>query len=85
MSIKTGVAVSNYTDEQFKAELLKVRNGRSWKVIEEALGVHRAAVGKWVSKSSMPRTEYTGETNYVDKILDMNPAINRDILLRKRG
>lgn len=31
-------------------------------------GVSARAVYKWIAADSLPRTEYTGETNYVDRL-----------------
>ena len=31
-------------------------------------GISRQAVDKWLSKGSLPRTEYTGETNYAERL-----------------
>lgn len=31
-------------------------------------GVRRQAVDKWISKGSLPRTDYTGETNYAQAL-----------------
>lgn len=36
----------------------------------EACGVSVRAVYKWIAADSLPRTEYTGETNYVDRLAD---------------
>ncbi|MCY1298980.1 hypothetical protein D9M68_704640 [compost metagenome] len=33
-------------------------------------GIRRQAVDKWVSKGSLPRTDYTGETNYAARLAD---------------
>ena len=33
-----------------------------------ACGVSVRAVYKWIAADSLPRTEYTGETNYVDRL-----------------
>ena len=31
-------------------------------------GVSRQAVDKWLAKGSLPRTEYTGETRYAERL-----------------
>ena len=33
-----------------------------------ACSVSRQSVDKWVAKGSLPRTEYTGETRYAERI-----------------
>lgn len=38
------------------------------KFIAEACGVSRQAVEKWVERGRMPRTDFTGETNYAEEI-----------------
>ncbi|MCU9528769.1 helix-turn-helix domain-containing protein [Pseudomonas mosselii] len=30
--------------------------------------ISRQSVDKWIAKGSLPRTEYTGETNYAERI-----------------
>lgn len=36
--------------------------------VAKACGVSVRAVYKWVASGSLPRTEYTGETHYAEKI-----------------
>lgn len=31
-------------------------------------GIRRQAVDKWLSKGCLPRTDYTGETNYAQRL-----------------
>jgi hypothetical protein len=48
------------------------------------LGRTAPALRKWMAKGKMPRTEYTGETRYVDKILRVvGDEFTRDDLLPK--
>lgn len=34
----------------------------------ESCGVSAAMVGKWIRQQHLPRTEYTGETNYAEAL-----------------
>jgi len=34
----------------------------------KACGIRRQAIDKWIAKGSLPRTDYTGETNYAEKL-----------------
>lgn len=36
--------------------------------VAAACKVSRQSVDKWLAKGSLPRTEYTGETHYADRI-----------------
>ncbi|MFJ3486607.1 hypothetical protein ACIPL1_24860 [Pseudomonas sp. NPDC090202] len=36
--------------------------------VATACKVSRQSVDKWVAKGSLPRTEYTGETSYAERI-----------------
>ena len=37
-------------------------------VVAEACGCSPRAIYKWIANGSQPRTDYTDETNYVEKI-----------------
>lgn len=71
--------MSKPTPLQRAAELL----GQSG--IATACGVTQPAVAKWVKKGRMPRTEYSGETNYAERITALCAAkgesITRNALL----
>ncbi|WP_285643223.1 hypothetical protein [Pseudomonas sp. NBRC 100443] len=47
--------------------------------VAKACGKSRQAVDKWVRSNQLPRTEYTGETDYADRIARL--AAERGILL----
>jgi hypothetical protein len=36
----------------------------------KACGIRRQAVDKWLNKGSLPRTEYTGETDYARRLAE---------------
>ncbi|SEH87217.1 hypothetical protein [Stutzerimonas xanthomarina] len=36
----------------------------------EICGIRRQAIDKWLARGSLPRTEYTGETNYASRLAD---------------
>ncbi|PJG75570.1 hypothetical protein CVO79_05205, partial [Escherichia coli] len=37
-------------------------------VVSDVCGVSQRAIYKWINNGKLPRTEYTGETNYAEKI-----------------
>ncbi|HCK1944115.1 TPA: DNA-binding protein [Escherichia coli] len=37
-------------------------------VLADVCGVSQRAIYKWMDNGKLPRTEYTGETNYAEKI-----------------
>ncbi|MDP4455658.1 DNA-binding protein, partial [Escherichia coli] len=37
-------------------------------VVADVCGVSQRAIYKWMDNGKLPRTEYTGETNYAEKI-----------------
>jgi len=48
------------------------------------LGLTPQAIQKWFSNGCLPRTEWTGETNYVQIIVDHFPSqITREELLQR--
>jgi hypothetical protein len=50
--------------------------------IARICGVRGPSVYKWIANGRLPRTEWTGETNYSQKIADAsNGAISRSALL----
>lgn len=38
-------------------------------VVADVCGVSQRAIYKWMDNGKLPRTEYTGETNYAEKSL----------------
>lgn len=63
-------------------------------VVADVCGVSQRAIYKWMDNGKLPRTEYTGETNYAEKIAhasnglfsaDAILTIGRNKLLRKSG
>ncbi|MBX9753762.1 MAG: helix-turn-helix domain-containing protein [Pseudomonadaceae bacterium] len=36
----------------------------------KACGIRRQAIDKWLIKGVLPRTDYTGETNYAERLAD---------------
>lgn len=41
--------------------------------------VSRQSVDKWIAKGSLPRTEYTGETNYAERIAALAKANGNEL------
>lgn len=37
-------------------------------VVAEACGLTPKAIYKWIERGTLPRTEFTGETNYAERI-----------------
>lgn len=53
--------------------------------VAKACGVTRRAVIKWVAAGHLPRTEWTGETEYADAIERLTEGkVTRDQLLATR-
>jgi len=52
--------------------------------LASGLGVTYQAVRKWEAAGRLPRTEWTGETNYADQIMVLTGgAVSREDLLRR--
>lgn len=50
--------------------------------LSEIVGLSYVAVKKWRKSGFFPRTDYTGETNYVEKIVEnSNGCLSKDELL----
>ncbi len=49
--------------------------------VANALGLSSRALYKWTTKDAQPRTEYTGETSYSEKLADISgvPSVPRTI------
>lgn len=51
-------------------------------VVAEACGVSQRAIYKWMTNGKLPRTDYTGETNYAEKIASVsNGLFSADTIL----
>jgi Prophage CP4-57 regulatory protein (AlpA). len=51
-------------------------------VVAKACGVSQRAIYKWIDNGKLPRTDYTGETNYAEKIaLVSNGLFSADTIL----
>ena len=51
-------------------------------VVADVCGVSQRAIYKWMDNGKLPRTEYTGETNYAEKIaLASNGLFSADAIL----
>ena len=51
-------------------------------VVSDVCGVSQRAIYKWINNGKLPRTEYTGETNYAEKIaLASNGLFSADAIL----
>lgn len=51
-------------------------------VVADVCGVSQRAIYKWMNNGKLPRTEYTGETNYAEKIaLASNGLFSTDAVL----
>lgn len=59
------------------------RHGRC-AIVAQALGLTPQAVLKWDASGFLPRTEWTGETNYRQVIAGMAQTVTADDLLQRR-
>ena len=51
-------------------------------VVSDVCGVSQRAIYKWINNGKLPRTEYTGETNYAEQIaLASNGLFSADAIL----
>lgn len=44
----------------------------------KACGISSRALYKWASRNSLPRTEYTGETNYAEVLAGLAEGVTAD-------
>jgi hypothetical protein len=42
------------------------------KKVADAVGLSHQAVRKWEDRQALPRTDYTGETNYASKLAELS-------------
>lgn len=71
---------------RFQRAMLKVREDLgSYEAVGKLLGISGQAVRKWVAAGYMPATEYSGQTNYADRIAKHCPGVvtAEDLLPRR--
>ena len=51
--------------------------------VATACEVSKSSVHKWKSRNQLPRTEWTGETQYARKIADLHGTIRPEDLLTR--
>lgn len=69
-------------------EVLKESIKKAGGVVKAAkvCGVSQRAVYKWLTRGGLPRTEYTGETNYAEKLaLASKGLFTAEWLLKESG
>lgn len=50
-------------------------------VVADVCGVSQRAIYKWMDNGKLPRTEYTGETNYAENRSCINGLFSADAIL----
>ena len=51
--------------------------------LAKACGVAVSSVHKWKSRNQLPRTEWTGETRYAEKIAELHGTVTVEQLLQR--
>lgn len=71
-----------FLDETPLARVVRAIGGQA--KAGEACGVSTAMVGKWIKQQHLPRTDYTGETNYAGALADAsNGRFDREWILEE--
>lgn len=57
------------------------------KVLANVCSLTPPAIYKWLNAGRLPRTEWTGETNYAELISEFDPSFSKEDLLavKRRG
>lgn len=51
-------------------------------VVASAVDLSDRSVYKWIEKGAFPRSEYTGETNYISQIASLSKNFTRELILK---
>ena len=51
--------------------------------VASACNVNKSSVHKWKSRNQLPRTEWTGETRYAEKIAELHGTVTVEQLLQR--
>ncbi|MBC9229168.1 hypothetical protein HI850_007480 [bacterium SPL81] len=51
-------------------------------VVAIAVQLSKRSIYKWIEKNSFPRSEYTGESNYINKIAELSKNYSKEKILK---
>lgn len=51
-------------------------------IVAAAVKLSERSIYKWIEKNSFPRSEYTGESSYVNVIADLSKRFSKETILK---
>ncbi|MDH0562873.1 hypothetical protein [Acinetobacter courvalinii] len=51
-------------------------------VVAVAVQLSERSIYKWIEKNAFPRSEYTGESNYIDTIAELSKKYSKEKILK---
>lgn len=51
-------------------------------IVAVAVQLSERSIYKWIEKNSFPRSEYTGESNYVNVIAELSKRFSKETILK---
>ncbi|WP_288364766.1 hypothetical protein [uncultured Acinetobacter sp.] len=51
-------------------------------VVASAVQLSERSIYKWIEKNAFPRSEYTGESNYINTIADLSKNFSKEKILK---
>lgn len=59
-----------------------IRDAGGVPVVAQAVQLSERSIYKWIEKNAFPRSEYTGESNYINTIAELSTKFSKEKILK---